>query len=242
MKKISFIVACLFLLTLSISAQDTTVQPNPAAPGPREAIITYDKVQVPGHVIDIPVGEDVAKEAIKKRFKQMGADIKERKGFMEFKNVSIAEINNGKLVDAYVNVEKKSKKDKDNSIVSLIVTEPGVAPGASTERTSSGIATGTGVDATGAFGLLSTLHENSADYGVELEIKKQEEAVKKAEKEYKNLVEDGEDLQNKLKKTQNEIEANKNKQQKQSEEVSKQKEMLLQVQSKRRMAAGQIKN
>jgi hypothetical protein len=228
MKKISLIITCLLLSAFALTAQSPENAFAPATP--REGAITYDKVEVPCYITEMPVNEDVAKEAIKKRFKQMGAGSKERKGFMEFKNVSIPEINNGKLMDAYVSVDRKSKKDKDNSIVSLIVTEPGIAPGAGTSQ-----ATGNaGSVATGAIGLLSSLNQNSTDYELELEIKKQEEAVRKAEKEYKNLVNDGEDLQNKLKKTQNQIEENKNKQAEQAGEVSKQKEALLQVQSRRR--------
>lgn len=239
MKKIASVIAgwLLFIGAATAQSEDTAAKETSLAPASREGTITYDKTQVPCYIIDMPVGEDVAKEAIKKRFKQMGADTKERKGFMEFKNVSIPEISNGKLVDAYVSVDRKSKKDKDNSIVSLIITEPGIVPGAAPADGS-----GATTVAAGAAGLLSSLNENSIDYGVELDIKKQEEMVRKAEKEYKNLVDDGEDLQNKLKKTQNEIESNKNKQEKQADEVKKQKDLLLQAQAKRRLPAGAKKD
>jgi len=230
MKRINLIIACLLLLSVQIQAQSSEVNPDTAITklNPVEGMIAYDKMEVPCYNIEVPVNEDVAKDAIKKRFKQMGADIKERKGFMEFKNVSIPEIRQGKLVDAYIHVDRKSKKEKESSVVSLVITDPGVAPAATMARES-----GEG-GASGAFALLSSLHENSSDYALELAIKKQEDAVKKADKEYNNLIKDAEELQSKLKRTQNDIEANKNKQVQQAEVLKKEKEALQQIQARRR--------
>ena len=237
MKKINLMLVCLLLMIVTVQAQSTEAIADTVKPMATAGTIMYDKTSVPCYTIEMPFSEDVAKEAIKKRFKQFGASSKERKGFMEFKNVSIPEIRNGSLVDAYINVDRKSKKEKDNSLVSLIITDPGVLPGTTSAYTTDSGGTalaGVGMAAAGASSLLASLHENSADYSLELAIKKQEETVKKADREYNNLVKDAEDLQNKLKKTQNEIEANKIKQAQQAEVVKKEKEALLQVQAKRR--------
>ena len=67
MKRISLIITCLFVIIFSITAQDTSNQLTTAGPAPQEGTITYDKTQVPCQVIEMPVNEDVAKEAIKKR-------------------------------------------------------------------------------------------------------------------------------------------------------------------------------
>lgn len=231
MKKINFIVACLLMLSVKLWSQ----------PVPSEGMTDYDKIKVPCYTIEVPFSEDVATDAIKKRFKKMGAGGKERKGFLEFKNVSIPEVRN-ELVDAYIKIEQKSKKEKNISIVSMVLTEPGVVPGASDSTLSSSKGAGTAIAAAGALGLLSSLHENTSDHSLELEIKKQEEMVKKADKEYNSLIKDGDDLQNKLKKIQNDIEANRNNQTKQAEELKKQKETLLQIQARRRMVPGEKNN
>ena len=221
MKKINCILVLLFLVSTKILAQSTPV----------EGKVEYDKVMVPCYNIELPVSEEVATEAIKNRFKKMGANGKERKGFLEFKNVNIPELKTG-LVDAYIKIEQKTKKEK-KSAMSFIITEPGVAPSSSSTEASSSIASA------GAFGLLSSLSENSADYGLNLEIKAQEDKVKKAEKEYKNAVNEGEALQNELKKVQYEIDANRNRQQNQAQEVNKQKELLLQIQALQKNAPGE---
>jgi uncharacterized protein YoxC len=221
MKKTMLIMLAL-ILTISSHAQSS----------PKESTIKYDKTEVPCYSIEVPHEEEVAREAIKKRFKSMGADFKERKGFMEFKNVSIPEIKSG-LVDAYVKVDQKSKKQKSSN-VSVIITEPGVLPGQTTDHT--GAAVAGGVAAVGAYGLLSSLNENAQEHGLNLEIKKQEEVIKKAEKDYSNLVKDGEDLQDKIKKLQNDLEANRNKIKNKAEDVKRQKELLVEVQGRRKGA------
>jgi len=164
MKKINWMLALLLLVSTKILAQSTPV----------EGKVEYDKVMVPCYNIELPVSEEVATEAIKNRFKKMGANGKERKGFLEFKNVNIPELKTG-LVDAYIKIEQKTKKEK-KSTMSFIITEPGVAPSSSSTEASSSIV------CAGVLGLLSSLSENSADYGLNLEIKAQEDKVKKAEK------------------------------------------------------------
>ena len=166
MKKIYWIIASLLLVSTKILAQVI----------PAEGMVEYDKGMVPCYNIEVLVSEEIAKEAIKNRFKKMGTSSKERKGFLEFKNVSIPEVKSG-LVDAYIKIERKSKKEK-TSVMSLIITEPGVAPAPS----SNGAATIAGV---GALGLLSSLSENSTEYGLSLEIKAQEDKVKKLKRNTK---------------------------------------------------------
>lgn len=202
---------------------------------PKEDKIEYNKLQVPGYSVEVPVAPSVAEEAIKNRFKNSGVKGKERKGFWEFRNVKIPELRNAP-VDAYIKIDKKSHKD--NSIVSMIVTEPGVEPGASDSSVNAARGDVPAIAAVGAFGLLSSLQTNTEDHGLDLELKKQDDQVKKAQKEYNNLVKDGEDLQNKAKKIQNDLETNRNNVTKQAEELKKQKETLLQIQARRKVAPG----
>lgn len=225
MKKINLIMSCLVILSVKLLAQST----------PAEGTVEYDKVQVPCYKMDIPVSEDVAKEAIKERFKKMGVKGKEKKDFLEFKDVTIPEIRSGK-VDAYIKVERKGKKENNISEVSMILTEPGVAPGAASSG--GGAAVVAGVTAVGAFGLLSSLNESSATHGLNLDIKEQEKLIKKAEEKYNDAIKDGNSLQDKLKKVQNDIESNRNDQTKLAEELQKQKEKLLQIQSGQKMLPG----
>jgi hypothetical protein len=200
---------------------------------PAKAMIDYDKLKVPGYTMELPYAPGVAEDAIRDRFKSKGIIGKEHKGFWEFRNVLLPEIRK-EMIDVYVNIDRKSRKEKDVSILSVILTEPGIAPGASDSVVNAARGNNGVMEATGAFVLLSSLNDNTADLSLELYIKKQEEEVQKAEKANKNLMSDEEDLQKKLKKTQEDISDNKNKQVKQAEELARQKELLMQLQSRRR--------
>jgi len=202
---------------------------------PSKAIIEYDKLKVPGYTMELPFPPGVAEDAIKDRFKKMGVTGKERKGFWEFRNVTFPEVRK-EMVDAYISLERKSRKEKDITIMSVILTEPGIAPGASDSLVSAAKGSNQDIGSTGALNLLTSFKENTEDLNLELDIQKQENEVKKADKANKNLIDDGDDLQKKLKKVQEDIVDNKNKQAKQAEELAKQKELLIQIQSRRRKA------
>lgn len=228
MKKSQFIFSCLFFLSVSLVAQPT----------PTQGTTEYGKVQVPCYNLEVPYPADVAEDAIKKRFKQMGASGKERKGFYEFKNVRIPQVRES-LVDAYVKVERKSKKDKTSSTVTMILTEPGEEPGLTGKV---GSDAGGAIASVGALGLLSSLSENTEDLSIDLDIKSKEEAVKKADKDYKNLIEDGNDLESKLNKIKNEIEKNRADQIKLSEALAQKREVLVAAQGRKKITPGDKKN
>ncbi len=192
----------------------------------RQGTVEYDKTVVPCYIMDLPFAPGVAEDAIKERFKKMGLPSKEKKGFLEYRNVVIPEIS-ATPIDAMIKVDKKSRKEKDASTVYMIVNPVGVSSNTTTTGTVADIGAGTDV-------FLNSLKTNTEDLSLELEIKKQDDEVKKAEKKYKNLVEDGDDMQKKLKKLQDDIVENTKKQQDQTAEVQKQKEALIQMMSRRR--------
>ncbi len=192
----------------------------------RQGTVEYDKTIVPCYIMDLPFAPGVAEDAIKERFKKMGLPSKEKKGFLEYRNVVIPEIS-GTPIDALIKVERKSRKEKDASTVYMIVNPIGVTTDATSSGTVAGIAAGTDV-------FLNSLKGNTEDLSLELEIKKQDDEVKRAEKKYKNMVDDGEDMQKKLKKLQEDIVENTKRQQDQTAEVQKQKEALIQMLARRR--------
>ena len=144
--------------------------------------------------LEVPYPSDVAEDAIKKRFKQMGASGKEQNGFYEYKNIRIPEVRES-LFDAYIKVERKGKKDKSASIVTMILTEPGEVPSATAKGDN--VAAGAAIASVGAMGLLSSINDNTEDLSLDLDIKNKDEIVKKADKEYKKLIEYGNDLESK---------------------------------------------
>ena len=207
---------------------------DPSQIHPAESTITYDKQQVPGYTIEAPFSPGLVEDAMKERFKKMGVKGKENKGFWEYKNVVVPEIRQDH-VDAYIKIDRKSKKQKDISVVSLILTEPGIEPGAPDSVVTAARGAKPAIEAVGAFGLLTSLNSHTEAHSTELDIKTLEDEVKKAEKKNNDLVKDGEDLERKLKNIQDDISDNKSKQAKQAAALNKQKELLLQAQANRKI-------
>jgi hypothetical protein len=228
MKKLLFF--CLLFFSYTSQAQLL----DPSQVHPQEAMISYDGQEVPGYTVEAPFSPDLVEDAMKDRFKKMDVKGKERKDFWEYKNVVIPEIREDH-VDAYIKIDRKSKKEKNISIVSLVLTEPGIAPGASDSVVAAARGVKAPIAAFGAFGLLASLNGHTEGRSTELDIKSQGDELKKAEKKNKELIEDGEDLQKKLKNIQDDISDNKKKQAKQQAELNKQQELFLNAQAKRKI-------
>ena len=99
----------LLLGVLSLAAQ---------VPGELE----MNKKKVPSIVTQVPVAPSITEEAIRDKLSQKGYIGKESKGVILYKGVRIPEISN-ELVDLYLKVERKSRKDKDESLVYVTVSK-----------------------------------------------------------------------------------------------------------------------
>lgn len=121
--------------------------------------------------------------------------------------------------DLYFKTERKSRKEKEVTVVSLLVMP--------TEGQ-----TNTGnlhyLDMNDAKGYLNDLATAIDAYNLELTIKDQNEALTKAETKYKNLVNDGDDLEKKRTAIDKKIADNKNEQETQLKEIENQKQKLSQ--------------
>src|ERR1700709_1990833 len=171
MKKLIF--SLLVLLSLKSFAQS------------RQGTVEYDKQVVPCYIYDLNFSKDVTEDAIKDRFKKMGVNGSENKGFLEYRNVIIPEISNSP-VDALIKV---SKKDKVSNTTYMIVSRP-VGAVASNDNQSF---------ADGSIAFLNSLNTNTTDYSLELDIKKQQDVLKGATKKSTNLSDDSNSLQKKMK-------------------------------------------
>jgi hypothetical protein len=226
MKKL--LIICLLFISYSSQAQPT----DPSQIHPEEKMIMYNGHEVPGYTIEAPFSADKVEDAMRSRLKKMDVKVKESNDFWEAKNVVFPRIRKD-AVDAYMKIERKSKKESDVSIVVLILTEPGVPPGSPESTIAAARGEKEAMDVIGAFGLLTKLNGFTDMNSAALDISLQEEKVKKSEKKNKDLIEDGEDLQKKLEKTQDDINDNKKAQEKQLSELNKQKEILMNLQAKR---------
>lgn len=187
--------------------------------------IEFNGGKYSGYTIQYNASPDIVEEAIKQQFKQLGTKAKETKGFMVYRNVVLTSIDPSKPLDAFIKVERKSKKEKDLAIVYFIATSAGEIPEEKLKSDAAAKYAGiSSVENSGAF--LTNLKPDVVQGVYEKDLADQQNQVKKEEKTLANLVDDQGDLEKKLKKLQNDIEYNKKAQERQTAEVEKAKAKL----------------
>lgn len=182
-----------------------------------EGAVEFQNKLHPAAVIELAYPPAVVNEAmndyLSKKGKSKNTDVK---GFTTFRNTQPVQ-NDSVNADLYFKTERKSRKEKEITVVSLLVmpNEP---------QTNAGNVHH--LDMNTARMYLNDLSIAIAAYDLELTIKEQNKAVTKAEAKYKSLSDEGEDLENKKTAIDKKIADNKNDQQQQLKEIETQKQKL----------------
>jgi hypothetical protein len=190
-----------------------------------EGAVQYQKGLQPAAVIELRYAPSIVNAAmddyLSKKGKSRANDIK---GFSTFRNTQPLQ-NDSVNADLYFKTERKSRKEKEVTVVSLLVLP-------NTQQTNAGNLHY--LDMNDAKDYLNGLAMAIDAYNLELTIKDQNDAVIKAEAKYKNLTNEGEDLENKRTGIEKKIADNKNDQLQQLKEIENQKQKLTQWISQRK--------
>ena len=215
----------LFTATFSF-AQNTSLD----AAQPTPATIEFNGGKYNGYQVELNAPAGIVENAIKERFKLQGTKPKETKGFMVYRNVVLTAIDASKPMDAFIKVERKSRKEKEQTIVYLIAAQPGEIPEDKIKSDAVKMVSAPVLEKSGSFlsGFipdikLGVYNRDMADMQAQL---------KKEEKKLANLADDQADMEKKLKKLQSDIGFNKKAQERQSAEVEKLKTLLNDLQTK----------
>jgi hypothetical protein len=211
-KQIYTLLVCL-LITLAAGAQSF-------------GELEWQKKKIPAMVMELPYTASVTEDAIRQKFSQMGYSAKESKGVYTYKAVRIPEISEETL-DILLRVERKSRKEKDESNVYFIVSRGNENYVKNTD------------DAV----LIAKIKQYCLGFiplaeaqALEVEIKDQEDKVKSNEKKLRDYEDESGSLEKRLKKLQDDIEDNKKNIEKQKVEVENQKKALDVLKAKRKTA------
>jgi hypothetical protein len=184
-----------------------------------QSAVHYQNKLEPAAVIELPYPPSVVdaamSEYLSKKGKSRGNDIK---GFITFRNTQPVQ-NDSVNADLYFKTERKSKSEKEVTVVSLLLMPIDA-------QTNTGNLHYLSMEDAKEYlnGLATTINA----YNLELTIKDQNDAVIKAEAKYKNLASEGEDLESKRAGLEKKIADNKNDQQLQLKEIENQKQRLTQ--------------
>lgn len=186
--------------------------------------VEYQKISREAIVTEIPFSEKIIAAAILDTLQKLGYKGKESKDFMVYKGVSLP-VFGKRSYDLYFSVDRKSKKEKESSLVTLLMardfdnfittkSDPDVMENAKT--------------------YMDSLRIIVAVYDLEQQIIEQEDVIKKNEKKLQGLVDDGEDYEKAKKKLEDKIEGNKKDMAKQKAENELQSKVLETLKAKRK--------
>jgi len=188
-----------------------------------EGTVEYQKKDEKAIVMEFPYPPSVVEDAIIDRMDKLGYKKKESKGFLIYKDAVLKEISS-EPADYMIKVERKSRKDKDESVVYFIVNR----------NNENILARNDALVNSNAKTFMNGLTPDVDAYNLEVQIKDQEETVAKAEKKLKNLKDDQDSMEKKIKKLQDDLKDNAKDQDSQQKEIEKQKQALESMKSRRK--------
>ncbi len=211
MKKITLLLTALFVFFIGSQAQNF-------------GELEWQKKKIPAVLTEVPQSASITEDAIKQKLSQLGYNGKETKGVYVFKAIRIPEISD-ETFDVLLSIERKSRKEKDASIVYFAVSR--------------GYENYVKADDDPV--LVSKIKQYCLNFlpwaeaqALEVDIKNQEDKVKSSEKKLQDYQDDSESLQKKLKKLQDDIEENKKNIEKQKADVENQRKALEILKGKRK--------
>jgi hypothetical protein len=212
MKKLIYTLIAILLFNITVSSQA------------RYVFIDFKDGQRPAIVNEFSYPESTVSKAIRDKMEKSGFKGKDTKGYTMYKNVSLPELGSG-TYDVYFKVDRKSKKEKDMSEVTMLVSRGNEVYITEADDAQT---------INNAKAYLDNLIPNVQAFDLEQQITAQQDAVNKAEKKYKNLLDDADDLQKKKRKIEQQIEDNYKDQKNQQSEIEKQKQIFENLKAKRK--------
>jgi hypothetical protein len=190
-----------------------------------EGRVEYQKKMQPAAVIELPYSPSVVNAAMKDYLSKKGKSRKDDvKGFSTFRNTEPVP-GDSVNADLYFKTERKSRKEKEVTMVSLLVVPTDVQTNTSNLHY---------LGMNDAKNYLNELALAIDAYNLEITIKDQNDVVIKAETKFKSLTSEGADLENKRTAIEKKIADNRNDQEKQLKEIENQKQKLTQWISQRK--------
>jgi hypothetical protein len=215
-----------WILTLSALAFVTAISFAQAY----EGSIEYNKKKQQAFVIEYPYPAEAVEAAIVQKMERLGYKGKEEKGlfnkdkgFRVYKGAFITDISS-KSMDYIIEVEQKSRKEKDASLLYLIINKDG----------ENAMKEFDAYDVRNAKSFLNDLLPDVEASSLELQIKAQEDAVAKAEKKLSGLQSDKSDMEKKIQKLQDDIKNNDKDQENARKDIENQRVALETLRGKRK--------
>ncbi|MEO6707089.1 MAG: hypothetical protein ABI297_06120 [Ginsengibacter sp.] len=212
-----YIVSLLFsLLTAGLSF----------AQSPMKTLVEYNGQKYPCFIMEYNLPPEEVQNVIQQKMKLQGYNAEKSKGFLVYKSVRLKDLDSEVPQDVLFSIDRKNRKEKDKSVVTLITAKSGLIP----EGKVKGAPTVANIESSAnSIPFFESFQSDMNLQQYNLAISSQEAAVADAEKKLKGLKEDQSKLERKIKDYQNDLGKNQNEQADQLNEVQKQQTLLQQI-------------
>lgn len=184
---------------------------------------TFSNNTVAAIETNIPYSVALVEKAIEEKLYPFNVKPREQKGFLAYRGVKIDSISE-KEIDLYFKISRKGKKDKDASVVTLLISsgfEIFMSAGTNPEEFAR------------AKLFMNSLLPGSAAVDIDVQINTQEDAVRKADRKLESLKDELNELRKKLKQTSEKLADTQKEINKQEELLRKEKEIQASLQRRR---------
>ncbi len=186
------------ILTLAILL--ATVATASAQPMAMDGVAEYQKKKMPASVIELPYSPEVVEKAIADKFAAQGIKPVKMRDYQLYRNVPMGSLATN--YDVYVKTERKSRKEKDASVVTMVLLRPNEMIENRRADDNHGNADGRQ--------FLNDFTPHMVEYNLSLEVIAQEEHIRKLEKKHEGMIKDGATLRKRREKLDQEILENEN--------------------------------
>ena len=176
-----------------------------------EAKIDYNKISQAAIVGEYKYPEATVEKTLTDKLERMGYKVKSSKGYLIVSNAVISSISSKPMEYAF-KIERKSKKEKDITVVSLVMNENNV--NATVDNISNGKS------------FLNDLSPAIDAVNTDNMVNDQYEAVVKSQKKLKNLQDDQNSMEKKVRNLQDDLRKNAKEQDDMQKEIKNQQEVL----------------
>ena len=176
-----------------------------------ESKMDYNKTSQAAVVAEYKYPEEIVQKTLRDKLERMGYKIKNTKGFLVVSNAVIGSVSSKTMGYAF-KVERKSKREKDIALLSVIVNENEVnATIDNSEKLKS---------------FLSDLIPSIESTNVDFMVNEQYAAVVKSQKKLKNLQDNQNSMERKVRNLQDDLKKNAKDQDEMQKEILRQQEVL----------------
>lgn len=192
---------------------------------PAKTTIEYNGQKYPCYVTEYNLAADETENVIKSKLKSEGYNADKSNGFLVYRNVRLKDLDSREGQDVLFKIERKSRKEKDKSVVTMITAKAGEIPEG---KVKSAKITADISPSNNSISFLNSFESGIRLQNYNLAVSAQTDEVAKAEKKLEALQKDQAKIEKKIKDNQVDLDANKKEQDAQTLEITNQRRILQQ--------------